>query len=84
VWASPPCEGYSPQRRSEFAKKGTEFAKSVLELADTYVRVTLDFIRAAAALCWVLENPRQNNKNAPWEVTSAILSRIEARKTVAR
>ncbi len=63
VWASPPCEGYSPQRRSEFAKKGTEFAKSVLELADTYVRVTLDFIRAAAALCWVLENPSAELRN---------------------
>jgi hypothetical protein len=63
VWASPPCEGYSPQRRSEFAKKGPEFAKSVLELADTYVRVTLDFIRAAAALCWVLENPSAELRN---------------------
>ena len=57
VWCSPPCTMYSPQKRSHYAILGPEYKARALLDADTYVAMCLDFVRAARATCWVIENP---------------------------
>jgi len=57
VWCSPPCTMYSPQKRSHYAILGPEYKARALLDADTYVAMCLDFVRAARATSWVIENP---------------------------
>jgi len=57
VWCSPPCTMYSPQKRSHYSRLGAEYKTRALLDADTYVAMCLDFVRAARATSWVIENP---------------------------